>query len=301
MLQQTLPSAEPLEAGQPAEAPSKHIVDVLLEERAPHLMRSVFWPLLRGPLFALLDYRGARATADAIASLDGQAALAFARERLHLRVDVTSLERIPRAGRCVIVANHPTGIADGIAVSAALAQARPDHCFFANADALRVCPGLADVLIPVEWPADKRTIENTKLTLRRAKRALAEERAVVIFPAGAPARLIDGRIQEPPWEKSAIALARKYAAPLVPVHVAGPPSFTYHAFHLISRELRNLTLFREFLNKAGRRFTLTVGLPIAASALSGEAGAVTEHLRVFTAQTLGRNPDQPFASAEAGR
>ena len=51
--------------------------------------------------------------------------------------------------RRVIVSNHPTGIADGIVVWRALAARRPDLFIFANADALRVLPRLADVLAPV--------------------------------------------------------------------------------------------------------------------------------------------------------
>lgn len=273
---------------------TKHIVDILLAERAPRLMRNPLWPLLRPPLFALLDYHGARRIADAIASLDGRAALAFARELLHLQVDASGLECVPASGRCLIAANHPTGIADGVALSEALAPLRPDHCFFANADALRICPGLSDVIIPVEWMLEKRTVEKTRLTLRLAQRALAEERAVVIFPAGAPARRIAGRIQEPPWERAVITLARKHDAPLIPVHVSGPFSFYYHAFDLISRELRNLTLFREFLNKAGRRYQLRFGPPAAPAALQGSAKDLTERFRAHVVDALARDPDHPF-------
>jgi putative hemolysin len=276
-------------------ARTRHIVDVLLEERAPRLMNSPFWPLLKGPLFALLDYHGARAVADAISPLNGRAALSFARDMLHLQVRSRGIERVPAGGRCLIVANHPTGIADGVAVSEALQSIRPDHCFFANADALRVCSGLKEVLIPVEWMEEKRTVEKTKLTLRLAREALAAEQAVVIFPAGAPARLIGARIQEPPWERAAVTLARGADAPVIPVHVSGPPSYSYHLFHLVSRELRNLTLFREFLNKAGRRFDLTFGPPIAPVDMQGDAKAVIRRLRAYVARRLARAPDQPFA------
>jgi putative hemolysin len=273
----------------------KHIVDVLLEERAPHLMCNPLWPLLRPPLFALLDYRGARRIADAIAAMHGREALSFCRDLLHLDVRVNALDRIPPSGRCLIAANHPTGIADGVAVSEALAERRPDHCFFANADALRVCPGLADVIIPVEWVEEKRTIEKTRLTLRMAQKALWEERAVVIFPAGAPARRIKGVIQEPPWERAVVTLARKHEAPIIPIRVSGPFSLYYHAFDLVSRELRNLTLFREFLNKAGHRFDLSFGRPIAPEALAGDASEITRCLRLHVVRDMARNADQSFS------
>lgn len=272
----------------------KHIVDVLLEERAPRLVRSPMWPLLRSPLFALLGYRRAREIADEIADLDGRTALAFVSSLLRLNVVARGLERIPRNGRCVLVANHPTGIADGVALADALVEVRSDACFFANADALRVCPGFIDALIPVEWKAEMRTMEKTRLTLRMAQRAFAEERAVVIFPAGAPARRINGVIQEPPWERSAVTLARKQHATLLPVHIRGPFSFYYHAFDLVSRELRNITLFRELLNKAGRTYELTFGPAVQASALPADADLTTRRLRVYVTKELRKDPDLGF-------
>ncbi|MCR6644589.1 MAG: hypothetical protein NVV62_08760 [Terricaulis sp.] len=71
--------------------PAKHIVDVLIEERAPKLSSSPLWPLLRPPLFSVLNYRKAVAMADAIAPMGGQEALdyitdLFARARRDARV-----------------------------------------------------------------------------------------------------------------------------------------------------------------------------------------------------------------------
>lgn len=275
-------------------ADGRHVVDVLLEERAPGLMKSSIWPLVRAPLFALLDYRRARESADAIEDLGGRAAFDYVSALLRLDVRAQNLARIPRNGRCVIVANHPTGIADGVALSDALLPLRSDLCFFANADALRVCPRFTEVLIPVEWMKERRSVEKSKLTLRLAQRALADERAVVIFPAGAPARRFGAVIKEPPWERSALTLARKHGAPLVPVHVAGPCSYLYHAFDLLSRELRNVTLFRELLNKAAKRYDLSVGPLIEPSALKGDAEAATRRLRAYVARTLAHAPDRAF-------
>src|SRR4051812_32567885 len=94
----------------------KHIVDELIEERCPHLAVLPAWPLVRPLLYAALNYRAARTMADAIAPMSGQAALAYVSNLLHLKLDIVGLEHLPRQGRCVLVANHPTGIADGIAV-----------------------------------------------------------------------------------------------------------------------------------------------------------------------------------------
>ena len=240
-----------------------HIVDVLIEERAPKLSASPVWPLVRPALYRLLDYRKARAMADAIAPMSGRESLEYVSGLLQVDLEISGVEHLPRAGRTVVVANHPTGIADGIAVYDALKAARPDMVFYANSDAHRVSPRLSEVLIPVEWVEDKRTRERTRLTLQMTKEAMEAERALMIFPAGRLARrTADGLLADPPWAASALSIARKYEAPVIPVHVSGPWATLFHLFDRISGELRDITLFHELLNKRGRRFSLIVGRPI---------------------------------------
>jgi putative hemolysin len=117
-----------------------HIVDTLIAERTPKLSGGPAWPVLRPLLYALLDYGKARRMAEAIAPLPGRAALDYVSDLLALKTRATGLDRVPAARRLVVVCNHPTGIADGVAVFDALKAARPDICFYANADAHRVAP-----------------------------------------------------------------------------------------------------------------------------------------------------------------
>ena len=93
-----------------------HIVDVLIAERAPKLAASPAWPALRPLLYSVLDYRKARRMADAVAPLSGRAAMEHVSKLLSVKVSTIGLERAPRAGPAIVVCNHPTGIADGVAV-----------------------------------------------------------------------------------------------------------------------------------------------------------------------------------------
>jgi putative hemolysin len=273
-----------------------HIVDELIAERAPKLAASPVWPLTRPVLYALLDYRKARRMADAIAPMPGRAALDYVSDLLSLHVEALRLARIPAEGRVIVICNHPTGIADGLAVYDALGMLRGDLCFYANADALRVSPGLSDVLIPVEWVEEKRTRETARRTLEQTRAAMEAERCLVIFPSGRLARRqSDGRLSDPPWAPTAISVARRHRAPVVPVHVAGPWSILFHLFHQVSSELRDITLFHELLNKRGRAFRLTVGTPVAPEALAGDAPEVAARLKAYVEQSLPADPDRPFA------
>lgn len=276
-------------------AASPHIVDVLIAERAPRLTGSWTWPLVRPGLYRLLGYRQARRMADMVVHSPGHEALEQISDLLDLKVSALNLDRLPATGRCVVVANHPTGIADGIAVFDAVKTRRPDAIFFANADALRVCPRLSEAVIPVEWVVDKRTREKTRATLEAARAAFEEERCVVLFPAGRLARMEDGALTDPEWAPTAASLARKYRAPIVPIHVTGPYSRLFHFFDRFSRELRDVTLFHELLNKRRKPFRLMVGKPIPPERLDIDAGKATYALKAFTERVLPTQPDAEFA------
>lgn len=273
-----------------------HIVDVLIAERAPRLTASPFWPVVRPALYGVLGYGAAVRMADAIQPLSGAGTFDYISDLLKLKVATTNLDRLPAKGRCVVVCNHPTGIADGVAVFDAIEQRRSDMIFFANADAIRVSPRLDETIIPVEWVHEKRTREKTRSTLNAAREAFEAERCVVMFPAGRLARVDkEGQITDPEWAPTAASMARKYDAPVVPMHVTGPYSRLFHTFDRFSQELRDVTLFHELLNKEGKNFGVDVGLPIPAERLDVDAAKATEALKHFTERTLAADHDAVFA------
>ncbi|ANC54175.1 MAG: putative hemolysin [Brevundimonas sp.] len=271
-----------------------HIVDVLIAERAPRLTASPLWPVVRPALYGVLGYGAAVRMADAIRDLSGTETFGYVSDLLRLKVTTMNLDRLPASGRCVVVCNHPTGIADGVAVFDAIKQRRSDMIFFANADAIRVSPRLDETIIPVEWVHDKRTREKTRATLNAAKEAFEAERCVVMFPAGRLAREKNRVLTDPEWAPTAASMARKYDAPVVPMHVTGPYSRLFHLFDKVSQELRDVTLFHELLNKEGKPFGVDVGLPIPADRLDVDAAKATEALKTFTERTLAADPDAVF-------
>ena len=266
----------------PARAtPAPHIVDALIEERAPKLAASPLWPLMRLGLYRILGYQRARRMADRIAPMQGVEALDYVSSLLALKVTAKGLERLPRTGAAIVIANHPTGIADGVAAYDALKTVRSDLVFYANGDAHRVCAGFEGPLIPVELNATKRSREATRRTLHATNAALEAGKMLVIFPAGRLARVRSGVFIDEPWTPTAVSLARKFAAPVLPMHVDGPWSTLFHFFDRFSGELRDITLFQELLNKKGRAFRLTVGEAIDAARIPGEPPEATLLLKAY--------------------
>lgn len=280
-----------------ATSSAKHIVDVLIEERAPHLSGGPLWPLLRPPLYAILNYAKARDMADAIAPMGGREALEHISALLSVRLETRGLERAPKSGAFLLLANHPTGITDGVAMYDAIKAHRPDALFYANSDAHRVCPRFDETLIPVEWVLAKRSRERTRLTLKMTEQAIREGRPIVIFPAGRLARNRGGLVIDPEWMPTAASLARKYALPILPAHVAGPYAFWFHAFDKVSKELRDITLFHELLNKQGKTYRLRFGPLIPAAHAAGDAVSVTRRIKYYVERVLAADPDAAFDPA----
>ncbi len=293
----TIPAPVRERAPAPEAPAGPHIVDVLIRERAPKLSQSPLWPALRALLYPVLDYAKATQMADAIAPMGGREAMEYISRLLHVRPEAQGLERLPHRGRVLIIANHPTGITDGIAVYDAVKTIRPDVMIYANSDAHRVCARFDEILIPVEWVLAKRTRERTRLTLKLTERAMLEERPLLIFPAGRLARMREGLLTDPEWMATAVSLARKYEAPILPMHVSGPWAAYFHFFSRISPELRDITLFRELLNKAGRTYRLAAGPLIGPEHAQGDAATITRRIKHYVERVLAHDRHTPFDPA----
>lgn len=283
-----------------------HIVDVLIEERAERLMqRPLLWRFVRRFLYPVIGYRQAVALIDHIKAMTGQQIFDYMNDRLGLRLDVTGLDYIPRTGAAIIAANHPSGIADGFAVFDAIKSVRRDLVLFANRDAVRAAPGMTDIIIPVEWMEHRRSHARNKETVRYMVRAFRDGKLIIIFPSGRLARPTLRGLVEREWVTAPVNLAQRFGCPIVPMHIVGRNSLLYYLLYAINTELKDMTLFRELLNKAGKRYRIAIGRPIEPV---GDIRQLTGSIRHFVAVEMAtgavesraegyRYPDQGDASA----
>ena len=257
-----------------------HIVEELIAERAPKLLaKPRLFKAIKPALYKMLAYDSAVEMVDKVGPLTGREAFTQVTDNIRPRTEVQDMSNLPETGACIIIANHPTGLADGIAVFQAIRERRPDHVYLANADALRVIPKCKDLIIPVEWVKSKRTHAKARNTLLAVKAALKEERCVVIFPSGALATLSWRGLVDRPWQSSAAMLARKYKAPIIPLKIKARNSVLYYVLSAISGELRDITLFYELLNKKGQNFKLKFGTTIPPEEIEKNADLATAEIR----------------------
>ena len=204
-------------------------------------------------------------------------------------LSVIGLENIPRQGAALIVANHPTGIADGIMLHHALSPIRPDMYVYANSDILRIMPQFQSMIAPVEWQDHKRSRAKTRETMEYTRNAINQARLGVIFPAGRLAKRRGLNLYERPWMASAAMIARKYDLPVIPLNIRARNSALFYLFDAIHPSLRDITLFYETLNKDRQPFKISVGEPISASALPAKSDEAIDILRRATLSLGGRH------------
>lgn len=272
-----------------------HIVDTLIAERGQRLVKHPLWPVMRPFLYTLLRYGRAVEFANDISGLNGFQSFEYMSELLKLDVRVRNTDRIPASGGFILVSNHPTGIADGVAVFDMLKSSRPDMMVFANRDAVRVNPRFSEMIIPVEWREEYKSKLKTRETLILTNKTVEEGRVMVLFPSGRIAYWENGKLNERPWKTSAVSLARKYNLPILPVHLRARNSGLFYWFAKWSTELRDMTVFYELLNKKGNRFDFTVGHMIPPDQLDGDVFEVTKALEHHTVFDLAADIDARFA------
>jgi putative hemolysin len=269
----------------------RDIVDQLIEERAPWLRRrGPLVTLVRPLLHRILKYDRTVKIGEALEPMPAADLMQSLAEMIALHVEVSGLENVPRQGPALIVSNHPTGIADGIVLYGALAKIRPDLFFFANADAIRVMPQLADMIAPVEWRPEKRTHKQNRETMDYARTAFAAGRLAVLFPSGRLAKRHWWWLEERPWLASGAMMARKFNLPVIPLHVTARNSALFYLFDRIHPTLRDITLFHEVLNKSRQRYRLKLGQAIDPETLPSGSTEAIEVLRARTLELGGQKP-----------
>lgn len=259
----------------------KHIVDELIEDRAPKLIHTPLWPLIKLIGYPLLGYNKAVWMADQIADMSGTGCLDWTADYLHLNVAASGLEHIPETGACVIVANHPGGIADGLALWDTIKSRRPDTVFFANRDALKVCPGLEERIIPVEWRDEERSRTQSRELLKRAFAEFKAGKCIVVFPSGRMSEWSwkHWRLQDKVWHPTAASLARKFSAPIIPLSVRQRMPLLYYGLAQINEELKDMTIFHGLMGKAGSKYKLDFGRPMTFGKDDGTDAEITLMLR----------------------
>lgn len=173
----------------------------------------------------------------------------------------------------VIVANHPYGIGDGIAILALAEQLGRPFRVLINNELLKV-PEMEPYSLPVCFEETKEALAMNMQTRHEAVRLLKEGVTVIVFPAGgvATAKKGFGPAEDLPWKIFTAKLIQAAKANVIPVYFEGQNGRLFHLASKISLTLRISLLIREFRKLSGSMINSSVGQMIYWDELSRMSG-----------------------------
>jgi len=172
----------------------------------------------------------------------------------HHITDDTSLENIPKQGRVVLVANHPIGSLDGLALLQLVHSIRSDVKIVANQVLSRLGP-LAPVLLPV----DNMGGNTARMQFKAIQKHLQSEGAIIVFPSGVVSRWSRQGIVDGIWRSGFLHFSQSCRAPIVPIHIQGSCSTFFYVLSLIARKVSTLWLVPEMFKQRGKSIRFTIG------------------------------------------
>ncbi len=187
---------------------------------------------------------------------------------VELEFDPKELENIPKTGPFIVVANHPFGALDGLALIKAIAAVRPDFKVMANFLLQSVEP-IKNHFLSVNPFEEMKGAYNNIGGLKAALLHIEAGLPLGIFPAGEVSTFQGDlkTIADRKWQNSAIKIIKKSKVPVVPLYFDGANSRIFHLLGLIHPGLRTLALPSEMLKKKGKTIALRIGKPIASKDL----------------------------------
>lgn len=173
-------------------------------------------------------------------------------------VSARDLEQIPEHGPLVIIANHPTGTLDGLALMYAVSRVRRDVKVVTNRMLTHLEP-LSSLFIPVDNMGGR----TAKTSLVQMEQHLQNAGVLIFFPAGEVSRPTRKGIRDKKWHSGFIKLATKLRAPLLPVHIQAHNSLLFYASTLVSPTLSMLLLMQQMFRRRHSQLPITIGQQIA--------------------------------------
>src|SRR5258705_8975647 len=217
----------------------------------------------------------------------GESFWAAALRSLELRIvaNTEALERWPKTGPLVVVANHPFGVLDGLIISHLTSQVRDDFLVLTNSVLYRA-EEIRPHLLPIDFAETKEALGTNLKSRATAKAHLLRGGVLVIFPAGGAStapKPWSKRAVDAEWKNFTARLIVAAKAPVVPVYFAGQNSRLFQIASHISLTLRLSLFFKEDYDNIGSEIQVRIGEMIPYKELEAlDRKNLMEHLRTAT-------------------
>ncbi len=172
----------------------------------------------------------------------------------------SDLEKIPKSGPLVVVANHPYGGVDGIALLALLKRVRPDVKLMANY-ILGGIPELHEDFFLVDPFGKANSSRKSYGGIKETLKWLKDGHAIGIFPSGEVSCYCkeEKKIIDKEWAEMVSVLIKRGKSPVVCTFFGGQNSKFFNLLGRINPLFRTLWLPRELARTCNHNIPLKIG------------------------------------------
>ena len=268
-----------------------HPIDEILEERCPNLMKNkILWSLIRPFVFKIFKYHEAKKIVGDISKKSGFECFSYLTNFLQSNHNIQNIENVPKNGPIILAGNHPTGLTDGIVMFDVLKEHRPDYTLYANSDMIKLAKGFEDIIIPVDWNEKNKSSKKSRMILKRTRDTLIKKKALLVFPSSRLSKRKGMHLYERPWITTIIKLSKKFNAPIIPFHMSAANSLLFYFLEIANTELKDISLFKELINKRDLKYNIKFGKRIEPSSIDIDYEKETKNIQNYVEYSLGKPP-----------
>ncbi|WP_346763898.1 lysophospholipid acyltransferase family protein [Rhodobacter sp. SGA-6-6] len=187
-----------------------------------------------------------------------------------IRIDTPAEEiaRIPKTGALVVVANHPSGLVDGMVMAEMVNRVRSDFKILTRS-LLTGIPEVEEFMIPVPFPHEENARELGLKMRDETMKHLKAGGAIIVFPAGkvAMSETWFGPAVEAEWNVFTHKIVKSSGATILPIFFPGQNSRAFQIANRISDTLRQGLLLYEIKRSLFKPQRPVIGQPIPAEEL----------------------------------
>ncbi|WP_019557889.1 lysophospholipid acyltransferase family protein [Thiomicrorhabdus arctica] len=174
------------------------------------------------------------------------------------QINNRDFNNIPSEGRVIIVANHPIGSLDGLALLKLVRSVRPDVSIVTNELLSHIDP-LDSLFLSVD---NMSAGAQHKSQFKAMLSALKSDQAVIIFPSGEVSRIRPNGVRDGAWKAGFLKLAEKTKSPVLPIYIDAQNSALFYALSAIYKPLGTLMLVQEMFKQSHQEIQFHISKPI---------------------------------------
>ncbi|MBU1993626.1 lysophospholipid acyltransferase family protein [bacterium] len=198
----------------------------------------------------------------------------------HFNLDITinknQLSRIPSYGKVVIIANHPLGALDALALLHVIKDVRKDVKIVAS-NFLSELENLNEILIPIENVKGKMERNSVEAIYE----ALKKEQAVIVFPSGEVSRARPSGIKDTKWRSGFLKVAQKMQAPILPIYIEAKNSNSFYFLSMINKSLATATIPHEMFKYQNKNIAFEIGKSIPYESYNIQSLSIIDRVKLF--------------------